>query len=93
MIEVPSKIWRPKFVSKYTTPKLEDESVDDLLDYGQYGSCVYKPKLGWSTGDLRPDFIDFDCILHSKELNKDLSFDPSVDAATRTSITDSIHDF
>ena len=44
MIEVPAKNWRPKVVSKYTTPNLDDKDINDLLDYGQYGNCVYKPK-------------------------------------------------
>ena len=34
MIEVPVKIWRPKVISKYTTPELDDKDLDDLLDYG-----------------------------------------------------------
>ena len=47
MIEVPAKIWRPKVINKYTTPHLEDYDVDKLLDYGQYGIFLYKPKLSW----------------------------------------------
>ena len=48
MIEVPPKIWRPKVVSRYTTPLLDDDDIGDILDYGQYGKCVYKPDFDWS---------------------------------------------
>ena len=36
MIEVHTKIWRPKVISKYTTPHLEDDDVDDISDCGRY---------------------------------------------------------
>lgn len=45
MIEVPAKIWRPKVISRYTVPDYEGEDIDDILDYKQYGRCVYKTKL------------------------------------------------
>ena len=93
MIEVPSKIWRPKVVRKYITPNLEDTSMDDLLDYGQYRNCLYKPELEQSDSSKLPDIINFNAAVHSMELERDLSFDDSVDAATRISITDIIHEF
>ena len=40
MIEVIAKIWRPKMINKYTAKNLEDDDVEDLLDYGHYGKCV-----------------------------------------------------
>ena len=48
MIEVPAKIWRPKVVSKYTTPNLNNTDINDILDYGKYSKCMYKPKLDCS---------------------------------------------
>ena len=45
MIEVPAKIWRPKVVSKYTTPEYYSDDLDSILDYAQYGNCVYTSKL------------------------------------------------
>ena len=90
MIEVPSKIWRPKVISKYTTPDLDDKDLDDLLDYSQYGKCVYKPKLCWDSGDVRSDLMLFDPDQHSTELSKDLSFHPSVDSVTQSKVIDII---
>ena len=55
MIEVPDKIWL--VINKYTTPHLEDDDVSDLLDYGQYWKCVYKPRLNWSENKTREDII------------------------------------
>lgn len=68
MIEVPTKIQLPKVVNKYITPKLEDQSIDDLMDYGQYGNCLYKPKLEWSDDSQRQDIIHFNDTLPSIEL-------------------------
>ena len=70
MIEVPPKIWRPKVVNRYTTPLLDDEDVDDILDYSQYGKCVYKPDLSWSEGATRNDLISYDYSVHADELKK-----------------------
>ena len=70
MIEVPPKIWRPKVVNRYTTPLLDDDDVGDILDYSQYGKCMYKPDLGWSKGATRDDVITYDCAIHAAELKK-----------------------
>ena len=67
--------------------------MDDLLDYGQYRNCLYKPELEQSDSSKLPDIINFNAAVHSMELERDLSFDDSVDAATRISITDIIHEF
>ena len=82
MIELPANIWIPKVINKYTTPHIKDDDVDNLLDYGQYGKCVYKPKLirtGNTTGE---DIILFDEVNHANEFKKYLKFDDSVYAAT-----------
>ena len=60
VIEVPAKIWRPKMISKYTTPDYYDDGMDDILDYGQYGRCLYKPEFTWDAGSKRVDIIVFD---------------------------------
>ena len=93
MIEVQPKLWHPKVTSRYRTPELDDDGVSDILDYAQYGKCVYKPQLDWSPGHLRDDLILFDSATHSEELNKDLSFDSTVDAETKIAVTDIIKDF
>ena len=93
MIEVPPKIWRPKVVNRYTTPLLDDEDVDDILDYSQYGKCVYKPDLSWSEGATRNDLISYYYAVHADELKKDLKFDPSVDDITRKLIPEIIIEY
>ena len=57
-------------INKYTPPHLDDNDVDDLLDYRQYGKCVYKPKLIWSDNKTREDIILFDEVNHANELKK-----------------------
>ena len=86
MIEVPAKIWRPKVVSRYTTPEFYGDDVDGILDYSQYGKCVYKTELHWCDDSERKDIIIFDCAAHSAELIKGLRFDPTLDPPTRESI-------
>ena len=70
MMEVLAKIWRPKVVSKYNTPNLDDKDVNDILDYGQYGKCLYKPKLDWNDDSKRHDIIIYDENSHVGELTK-----------------------
>ena len=78
MIEVPPKIWRPKMVSKYTTPDYADNDLDDILDYGKFGRCVYRSDIKWDSGVRRMDRILFDEKEHAKELDKDLKLGPSI---------------
>ena len=72
MIEVPAKIWRSKVISKYTTPDLYDHNVGDILNYTQYGKCVYKNDLDWSDNSCRKDIINYDDTTHASELIKGL---------------------
>ena len=72
MIEVPAKIWRPKVVSRYTVHDYVGKDINDILDYKQYGRCVYKTTLKWSDNSDRTDIILFNDKVHSAELNKDL---------------------
>ena len=87
MIEVPAKIWRPKVVSRYRIPEYYGEDIDSILDYGQYGKCLYRTKLSWDEGATRDDKIIFDDELHSAELKKDLTFGENVDLHTRGIVT------
>ena len=45
LIEIPAKIWRPKAVSCYRILEYYGEDIDIILDYGQYGNCLYRTKL------------------------------------------------
>ena len=93
MIEVPPKIWRPKVMSKYTTPDLQDDDVDDILNYSQYGKCVYKNDLNWSDDSCRKDIICYDDATHASELKRDLCFDESVDENIRSEITNIVKEY
>ena len=93
MIEVPAKIWQPKVMSKYTTPVLDDDDVDDILNYAQYGKCVYKNNLNWSDDSCRNDIITYCDATHASELHRDLRFDESVDADLKVQITDIIKEY
>ena len=59
MIEVPPKIWRPKMVSKYTTPDYADNNLDGILDYSKFGRYVYRSDIKWNSGAKRMDRIVF----------------------------------
>ena len=59
MIEVPAKNWRPKVISRYTIPDYEGKDINDILDYKQYGRCVYRNKLEWLDTSSRTDVIIF----------------------------------
>ena len=93
MIEVPAKIWRPKVVSRYTIPDYEGEDIDDILDYKQYGRCVYRSKLQWSDNSSRTDIILFNEDIDSEELSKDLKFDGSLDLRTKNAVTKIVKDY
>ena len=90
MVEVPAKIWRPKVVSRYTTPEYHGDDVDGILDYGQFGKCVYKGNLSRTDDSGREDIIFFDCHAHNAELQKGLRFDDSIDDNTRRVIVNII---
>ena len=66
-------------VSRYTIPDYEGEDIDDILDYQQYGQCVYCNKLTWLDHFKRTDVIIFNEEDHLAELNKDLKFDKDID--------------
>ena len=85
--EVPPKLWRPKMVSKYTIPEYFDDAIDDILDYGQFSNCVYKPKFERESGKPREILIIYDDTIHKAELEKDLKFGQTVDSSTKQEIT------
>ena len=93
MIEVPPKIWCPKVTSKYKCPTVRDTSVDNILDYGKFGQCLYKPKLRWDDGPERMNIILFDKMSHAKELNGDLSFNDAIDKESKAEIVSIIKQY
>ena len=57
-------------ISKYTMSDYPDDRIDDILDYAQYGKCVYKPILNWDKGHERNDLILYDEYVHAEEVAK-----------------------
>ena len=88
MIEVPAKISCPKVISKYTTPEYYGDDIDNILNYGQYGNCIYRNNLVWADDSGWTDIIKYNEKDHWEELKKDLRFDDSINAATQSSIVD-----
>ena len=60
-------------ISRYTTPDYDDGELDDMLNYSQYGKCMYKTKVTWDSGVERMDRILFDESEHQKELGRVLN--------------------
>ena len=93
LIEVPAKIWRPKVVNKYTTPHLEDDNVDDILDYDQYGKGVYKPQMDWSNDNTHKDIIIYNESDHVNKLHNDLRVDDTIGPNTKVKIINIIKEY
>ena len=77
-------------ISKYITPEYHSDNIDSILDYAQYGNCIYSSKLEWKDDSARTDIIEYDDTIHCAELKKDLRFDDLIDDATKSSIVDII---
>ena len=77
-------------ISRYTTPDYDNGVLDDLLDYSQYGKCMYKSEVTWESGPARVDRILFNESDHLQELQKDLRFGTAVDSSTQLAVTDII---
>ena len=93
MIEIPAEIWRPKVVSRYTIPEYVGDNIDIILDYDQYGKCVYKTKLVRENDTNRDNIIIYNESLHSAELESDLGVDPTIDAESKATITAIIKEY
>ena len=65
-------------VSKYTTPDYTDDNVDDILNYGQFGRCVYRSNVKWDYGVKSIDTILFEESKHCAELNKIINLSSTI---------------
>ena len=74
-------------ISRYTTPDYDDGKLDDMLNYSQYGKCMYKAKVTWDSGVERMDLILYKESEHQKDLDKDIKFGSDVDSATKLAVT------
>ena len=93
MIEVPAKIWQPKVVSRHTVPDYEGEDIDNILNYKQYGRCVYRNRLAWSDNSKRTDVIILNEKDHLAELEKDIKFGEDINLNTKEAIKKVVKDF
>ena len=93
LIEVPATIWIPKFVNKYTTSHVEDDDVDDILDYGKYGKYVYKPQMDWSDNNNCKGIIIYNENDHAYELYSDLWVDDTIDPNKKAKIINIIKEY
>ena len=64
--------------SKYTIPDYADNDLDDILNYGKFGRCVYRTELKWDSGKERNDLIAYNPSEHEDELRKDLKLSPTI---------------
>ena len=48
LINIPSKVWRPKKVSKFIPADNYDDIEDGVFDYKQYGNAVFRPLEEWT---------------------------------------------
>jgi hypothetical protein len=84
VIDVPSKIWRPKPATKYVPLDYGDDIDDDLLVCTQYGRTVRRTPATFSSA--RTDIHAWDSIRDTPEFTKDFRIGSAVEPATRTQI-------
>ena len=89
IIEVPSKVWRPKVINKYIPVDYSDDIDDGIFDFEYYGKTFFRPKGEWSEG-TRTDIIEFDPAEHSKELKTHLKVGSKIDTAITARVIDII---
>jgi hypothetical protein len=81
MIDVPSKIWRPKPANRYVPLDYGDDIDDDLLVFTQYGNSVRRLPAAFESA--RTDIRFWDAARDSPEFKKHIRIGDHVDFATR----------
>jgi hypothetical protein len=82
LIDVPSKIWRPKRANKYVPlDSYSNNFDDDLLIFTQYGKSVCRIPTAFMSTCTNVHF--WDCSRDTPEFKKHLCIGASVDLATR----------
>jgi hypothetical protein len=84
MIDVPSKIWRPKPENKYVPLDYGDDIDDDLLVFTQYGNAVRRTPLALVSARTDIHFWNHD--RDSPEFHKHFRLGAAVDFETRGKI-------
>ena len=85
LISLQSKIWQPKFTSKYKTPDYADDIDDGIFDYADFGSCIFCPDLSWEDAK-RNDLIEFINDCDTSELEKNMKIGKNVDDLSSNNI-------
>ena len=67
-------------VRKYITPDYGNGELDEILDYSQFGRCMYKSDVSWDSGVKRMDRILYNESEHKTELDKYPKFGTNVDS-------------
>ena len=57
-----SGCWHLNNENRYITPEYYGNGIDHLLDYNQYGNCIYRNNLDWSY-----DFIHTYAIVYQHD--------------------------
>ena len=84
MIDVPSKIWRPKPVNRYVPLDCGDDIDNDLLVFTQYGQSVRRLPAAFKSA--RSDIHCWDSQRDTPEFQKHIRIGDHVDFATRGKI-------
>ena len=63
MIEVPQKVWRPKFQNRYIPPYYANDIDKGVFDFNQYKKSVYIPQQSWEEV-IHTNLITFDDDKH-----------------------------
>ena len=71
VIELPTKVWRPKALNKYVQIDYSNDIDEGNFDYFHYGKTVFRPKLK-CTDRPKYDLITFDTKKNTAELEKGL---------------------
>jgi hypothetical protein len=81
MIDVPSKIWRPKPANRYVPLDYGDDIDEDLLIFTQYSKSIRRIPLAFTSSCTDVHF--WDTARNTPEFNKHLRIGTNVDHVTR----------
>jgi hypothetical protein len=84
MIDVPSKIWRPKPANRYVPLDYGDDIDDDLLIFTQYGNSICRVPV--AVASTRTDLHFWDSARDTPEFDKHIRIGAHVALATRGKI-------
>ena len=92
IIEVISKICRPKVQNRYAPPDYAIDIDDGVFDFDFYNKTIFRPKQVWKNIQ-RDDLIPFRKELHQKEIHKQLQVQTDLDSQTRSRVKNAIRNY